>query len=89
MVTTVYCLTVKFLTPTRVGYVKIDQATARQCHIQSLQLSRQSIGILGNDLSGDVLAIEQQTGMIIPLEELDPREDYPKLEPVEIGRAHV
>ena len=83
MVTAVYCLTIKFLTPTGVGYVKIDQATARQCHIQSLQLSRQSIGIPENDLSGDVLAIEQQIGMTIPLEELDPRENYPKVEPVE------
>ena len=39
MVTAVYCLTVKFPTLTRVGYIKTDQATARQCHIQSLQLS--------------------------------------------------
>ena len=45
MVIAVYCLTVKFPTPTGVGYVKIDQATTRQCHIQSLQLSRQSVGI--------------------------------------------
>ena len=30
-----------------------------------------------------MLAIEQQTGMTIPLEELDPCENYPKPEPVE------
>ena len=83
MVTVVYCLTVKFSTLTGVGYIKFDQATVCQCHIQSLQLSRQSIGVPGNNLSGDVLAIEQQTGMTIPLEELDPRENYPKPEPVE------
>ena len=29
MVSTVYCLTVKFSTPTRVGYIKADQALAR------------------------------------------------------------
>ena len=29
MVTAVYCLTVKFLTPTGVGYIKTDQATTR------------------------------------------------------------
>ena len=29
MVSTVYCLTVKFPTPTRVGYIKTDQAMAR------------------------------------------------------------
>ena len=40
MVSTVYCLTVKFPTPTEVGYIKADQATARQCHIQAIHLSR-------------------------------------------------
>ena len=30
-----------------------------------------------------MLAIEQQTDMTIPLEELDPHENYPKPEPVE------
>ena len=29
MVSAVYCLTVKFPTPTGVGYIKVDQATAR------------------------------------------------------------
>ena len=33
MVSIVYCLTIKFSTPTGVGYIKADQATARQCHI--------------------------------------------------------
>ena len=83
MVTAVYCLTVKFPTPTGVGYIKANQATARQCHLQSLQLSQQIAGTLGTDLSGDVLAIEQLSDPIIPLEELDPREDYLKPEPVE------
>ena len=46
-------------------------------------MSHQSVGIPVKDLSGDVLAIEQQTSMSIPMEELDPREDYPKPEPVE------
>ena len=43
MVTTVYCLTVKFLTAIRIGYIKADQTIARQCHIQSLYLSKQVI----------------------------------------------
>ena len=30
-----------------------------------------------------MLAIKQQTDMTIPLEELDPHENYPKPEPVE------
>ena len=33
MVTIVYCLTIKFPTPTRVGYVKANLTTMRQCHI--------------------------------------------------------
>ena len=46
-------------------------------------MSHQSIGIPRKDLSGDVLAIDQQTSMPMPLEVLDPHEDYPKPEPVE------
>ena len=40
MVTTVYSLTIKFSTSIVIGYIKTDQATSRQCHIQSLQLSK-------------------------------------------------
>ena len=43
MVTTVYCLTIKFSTHTGVGYIKANQAMARQCHIQSIHLSKQAI----------------------------------------------
>ena len=92
MMTAVYCLIVKFSTPTGVGYIKTDQATARQCHIQSLQLSHPSVGIPKKELSGDVLAIEQKIDMPISLEELDPCEDYPKpklveqTEEIQLGR---
>ena len=82
MVSAVYCLTVKFLTPTRVGYIKVDQVMTRQCHIQAVHLSKQTVPDLEEAVTGDVLAIERD-GLEINIQDLDPREDYPKLEPVE------
>ena len=82
MVPVVYCLTVKFPTPTKVGYIKADQATARQCHIQAIHLSKQTVSEPEKVVIGDVLAIERD-GSKIDIEDLDPREDYPKSEPVE------
>ena len=80
MVIAVYYLIVKFLTPTRIKYIKVDQAMARQCHIQSLQLSKQAVSELDKVVIGDVLAIECDGYMIMFL---DLKEDYPKPEPVE------
>ena len=82
MVSAVYCLIVKFSTPTGVEYIKADQATARQCHIQAIHLSKQAISEPEKVVIGDVLAIERD-GSGIKVEDLDPREDYPKPEPVE------
>ena len=82
IVSAVYCLTVKFPTPTGVGYIKADQATARQCHIQAIHLSKQAVTEPEKAVTGDVLAIERN-GSGIDIEDLDPREDYPKPEPVE------
>ena len=82
MVSAVYCLTVKFPTPTGVGYIKADQATARQCHIQAIHLSKQVVSESENMVTGDILAIERD-GSGVNIEDLDPREDYPKPEPVE------
>ena len=82
MVSAVYCLTVKFSTPTGVGYIKADQATIRQCHIQAIHLSKQAVSKPEKVVTGDVLAIERN-GSGIDIEDLDPREDYPKPEPVE------
>ena len=82
MVSAVYCLIVKFPTPTRVGYIKADQAMARQCHIQAMHLSKQTIPKLEETVIGDVLAIKRD-GSKINIKDLDPREDYPKHEPVE------
>ena len=82
MVSAVYCLTVKFPTPTRVGYIKADQATARQCHIQAINLSKQAVFKLEKVVTGDVMAIERD-GSRIDIEDLDLKEDYPKPEPVE------
>ena len=82
MVSAVYCLTVKFSTPTRVGYIKVDQATAQQCHIQVIHLSKQAVSEPEKAVIGDILAIERD-GSRINIEDLDLREDYPKPEPVE------
>ena len=82
MVSVVYCLTVKFSTPTGVGYIKVDQATARQCHIQAIHLSKQAVSEPEKVVTRNVLAIERD-GSGINVEDLDPREDYPKPEPVE------
>ena len=82
IVSAVYCLTVKFPTPTGVGYIKTDQATARQCHIQAIHLSKQAVTESEKAVTGDVLAIERN-GSGIDIEDLDLREDYPKPEPVE------
>ena len=78
MVTTVYCLMVKFPTSMRIRYVKVDQEMTRQCHIQSLQLSRQVVGEPEREVFGDVLAIEQSEGTELTFENLDPEKDYPK-----------
>ena len=74
MVTVVYCQTVKFLTPTGIGYVKVDQATTRKCHNQSLQLSRQAVFEPDEVVTRDFLAIERD-GSMITLDNLDPRKD--------------
>ena len=86
MVSAVYCLTIKFPTPTGVGYIKADQATARQCHIQAIHLSRQAVSEPEKAITGDVLAIDRSDSGI-GIEDLDPREDYPKPEPVEQTEA--
>ena len=82
MVSAVYYLIVKFPIPTGVGYIKTDQAMARQCHIQAIHLSKQTVLELEETVTGDVLAIECD-GSKINIEDLDPREDYPKPEPME------
>ena len=82
MVTAVYCLTVKFPTPIRVRYIKKDQAMARQCHIQFIHLSKQAIREPEKAVIGDILAIERD-GSGISVDDFNPREDYPKLEPIE------
>ena len=82
MVSTVYCLTVKLPTPTRIRYIKADQAITRQCHIQSIHLSKQAVSKPREVVIGDILAIERD-GSGIDVDGLDSKEDYPKLEPVE------
>ena len=81
MVSAIYCLTVKFPTPTGVGYIKVDQAMARQCHIQAIHLSKQIVPEPKEAVKEDILAIERD-GSKINIEDLDPRKDYPKPEPV-------
>ena len=82
MVSAVFYLTVKFPTPTRVRYIKADQVTARQCHIQAIHLSKQAVSEPEKAVTGDVLAIERNSSKI-DIKDLDPRENYPKPEPVE------
>ena len=55
---------------------------ARQCHIQAIHLGKQTVCKPEEAVIGDVLAIERD-GSKIAIEELDPREDYPKPELVE------
>ena len=81
MVIAVYCLTVKFSTPTWIRYIKADQAIARQCHIQSIHLSKQVISETKEAITGDILAIECDGSKIRV--DLDSIENYPKPEPVE------
>ena len=82
MVTVVYCLIVKFFTFTQIKYIKANQVTIRQCHIQSLQLSKQAVTKPDKVITRDVLAIEQDRSGIT-LDSLDPQKDYPKPESVE------
>ena len=82
LVSVVYYLTVKFPTPTGVGYIKADQATVRQCHIQVIHLNKQAVSEPEKVVTGDVLTIERD-GSRIKVEDLNPREDYPKPEPIE------
>ena len=58
MVTTVYCLTIKFPSLIGIGYVKANQAITRQCQVQSLQLSGEAITRPNEVVVLDVLAIE-------------------------------
>lgn len=63
MVTTMYYLTIKFPTPTRVRYIKANPTTTRECHIQSLQMGKEAIreppeASIELAIRGDVLAIE-------------------------------
>ena len=64
MVIVVYCLIVKFPTPTGIRYVISN--------VISLQLNRQAISEPDKVVTGDVLAIECDESMIT-LDSLDPR----------------
>lgn len=75
MITAVYCLTIKFPTPTGIGFFCADRATARKCHIKSLKL------VEDTQWMQDVMKIVSETD--IPLEQLDCREDTFKPQPVE------
>ena len=81
LVSTVYYLRVKFPIPIGVGYIKADQAMARQCHIQAIHLSKQIVSE-PEVVTRDVLSIECNDSEI-KIEDLDSMEDYPKPEPVE------
>ena len=72
MVIAVYYLTIKFPNPTGIGYVKADQGIGRQCHNQSLQLSRQVVSKPDEVVIKDVLEIERD-GSMITLDNLDSR----------------
>ena len=89
MVTTIYCLTIKFLTLIGIGYIKVDQAMAWHCHIQSLHLSKQAVLELDKVVTWDILAIERDGSMIM-LDGLDQKKDYPKPESIEqIEEIHI
>ena len=55
---------------------------AWQCHIQSMQLSKQLVTKPDKVITGDVLAIEWDKSRIT-LDNLDLKEDYPKLKSIE------
>ena len=55
---------------------------AWQCHIQYIHLSKQAIPELEETVTTDILAIERD-GSEINIDDLDPKENYPKPEPVE------
>ena len=82
MVIAVYCLTVKFFTPMGIGNIKADQSTTRQCHIQSLHLSKQAILEPNKVVTWDILAIERDGSMIM-LDGLNPMKDYLKPKSIE------
>ena len=86
MVTTVYCLIVKFPTLTGIRYIKADQAMAQQCHIQSLHLRKQVVPKPDNVVTSDILAIERN-GSMITLDGLDSKEDRLKPKSVEQTEA--
>lgn len=58
MVCMAYYLTVKFLTSTRVGFIKSIQDEARQCQITSLEVSRDAKRVV------NVITIEEKLGIL-------------------------
>lgn len=50
-VSAVYCLMIKFLTPTRIGYVRANLSKARSCYLLSLDLVHKSL--TANDIEID------------------------------------
>ena len=87
MVIAVYCLMIKFPTLIRVGYIKANPTTMRECHIQSLYMGKEAVrgspeASAKLAIRGDVLVIEQRLGFDITLDSLDPRKEYLKSEPI-------
>ena len=68
-------LDLKFMTHTGIIYVKPNQATTKQCHLQSLQLSGEAIIGLREIMIRDVHAIEKKVGVDITLDRLDPKDE--------------
>lgn len=76
MVTVVYYLTVKFPTPTGIGFVRADLGKARQCKVRAIELTQNVPS------RPSVKEIKSNNANQIPLDELNHREEFLKSEPV-------
>lgn len=72
MVIVVYYLTIKFLTSTRIGFIKADLQKARECQVRDIELTEKRSGKV------TIMKIRDVNTSQIPLKQFDYREEFLK-----------
>lgn len=76
MVTAVYYLTIKFLTPIGIGFVREDLRKVRECQVRPIELTQKAPSLPA------VMEIRGTGTSQIPLDKFDHREKFLKPEPI-------
>lgn len=70
MVTTIYCLTIKFPTQTGIGFVKENLRNARECQVWAIEFTQKI------PTQAAVMEIRDVDACDIPIDEFDYRKEF-------------